>query len=146
MDETVESSLIHFGLTESMATAEHVTASASYMDHDRGADFFLNGRPTHRASGRLLPRRILGARDHGTQTDPIPNPGGVKVRVTEAGTYYSSPNPAGRALHLGSRRERGSTIRRHGGQEARRRREGHHGRQVLRTSAGRRTSRRSPTS
>jgi hypothetical protein len=61
-----------------------------YLDHDRKACFFLNGDIHAAHPVDFYPDESLGPGIPKPQADPVPAIGKVKVRCTEAGTYYST--------------------------------------------------------
>jgi hypothetical protein len=61
-----------------------------YLDQDRKACFFLNGDPHAAHPVDFFPDGSLAPEMSKAEADPTPNPGPVKIRVTEAGSYYST--------------------------------------------------------
>jgi len=61
-----------------------------YMDQDRKACFFLNGNPHIAHPVDFFPDGSLAPEKSKLEADSAPNPGTVKIRVTDAGSYYSN--------------------------------------------------------
>jgi len=61
-----------------------------YVDPERKAYFFLNGDVHAAHPVDFYPDRSLAPETSRPSTDPMPAIGSVKVRVTEAGSYYST--------------------------------------------------------